>query len=87
MGDITVTKLADKRIADNAGSVSGTAIKHDGRIWRWHNGGEFRLKFRMQLPRLGKGGNGVRAFDDSSFGPFFSAADINHHNAVFLRRF
>jgi hypothetical protein len=50
MGDITVTKLANKRIADNAGSVSGTAIKHDGRIWRWHDGGKFCLKFRMQLP-------------------------------------
>ena len=43
----------------------------------------FCLKFGMQLPRLGKGGNGMRAFDDPGFGPFFSAADINHHNAVF----
>jgi len=50
MGDITVTKLADKRIANNAGTVSGTAIQHDGRIWRWHDGGKFCLKFGMQLP-------------------------------------
>ena len=50
MGDITVTKLADKCIADNASSVSGAAIQHDRCIWRWHDGGKFCLKFGMQLP-------------------------------------
>ena len=50
MGNIIVTKLADKRIANNAGSVSSSAVKHDWRIWRWHNGSKFRLEFWMQLP-------------------------------------